>query len=348
MSSQIRTLVVGPAWVGDMVMAQSLFKIIKQQSPQTIIDVIAPQWTKALLARMPEVNKTIEMPVGHGRLALGERYQLGKKLRIENYDQAIVLPNSFKSALLPLFAKIPLRTGWRGEARSWVLNDCRVLDKNKYPLMIQRFCALGQNSAVALQEDLPRPKLELSEKLLQENVQQLLARFSLKLDKSVLILCPGAEFGEAKKWPAEHFAAVAQSAISKGMQVWIIGSENDRSDAEKIYLSLSPEFAGECKTFAGETTLDEAIDMMTMASVVVSNDSGLMHIAAALDKPLVVVYGSTTPDFTPPLASRVKSLSLELDCSPCFKRQCPLKHLQCLKELKPEMVNDALLELGFN
>lgn len=338
----MKTLIVGPAWVGDMVIAQSLFKILKQQSPQVIIDVLVPEWTQALLARMPEVNQAINMPVGHGHLALGKRYSLGKALRQEAYDQAIVLPNSFKSALLPLFARIPCRTGWRGEARSCLLNDCRILNRQQYPMMIQRFAALGYPAERDLPDDLPYPELKVE----QKNIEDLIKKFSLHIAQPVLIICPGAEFGEAKKWPPEHYAVVARAVIEKGQQVWIIGSNNDREIAEEIFHSLSPEFASACKIFAGKTTLEEAIDLISLASAVISNDSGLMHIAAALGKPLVVVYGSTSPEFTPPLARKVRTLSLNLDCSPCFERQCPLKHLRCLRELQPAMAIAALIELG--
>ena len=292
----MRVLVIGPSWIGDMVMAQSLFRCLHSQHSELAIDVLALDWTRDLLARMPEVNQAISMPVGHGELALGKRLQLARLLRRQDYQQAIVLPNSFKSALIPFFAKIPVRTGWRGEARSWLLNDCRILDERVYPLMVQRFAALGFPANSVLPEPLPVPLLEVS-----ADVSALLEKFTLDTRRPVVVFCPGAEFGVAKQWPEEHFAKVADV-----------------------------------------TSIGEAIDLMSLADIVLSNDSGLMHIAAALNKPLIVLYGSTSPKFTPPLTDKVKILSLNLACSPCFKRECPLGHLDCLRKLLPATVIEAM------
>lgn len=338
----MKSLIIGPAWIGDMVMAQSLFLCLKQQEPELEIEVLAPAWTQPLLERMPQVSKAINMPVGHGVIGLGSRRKLGKSLRNEGYQQAIVMPNSFKSALVPLFAKIPKRTGWRGEARSWVLNDCRVLDKQKYPLMVQRYIALAYPESAELPKQFPFPTLSVDE----TSISILKKKFSLNMEKPVLVLCPGAEFGASKKWPEEYYGKVAESAIRNGNQVWVLGSAKDEATAEAILGSLSsPETKSHCISFAGKTVLGEAIDLMSLANKVVSNDSGLMHIAAALRKPLVVVYGSTSSAFTPPLSDNVKTLSLALDCSPCFKRECPLQHLQCLRDLKPDRVIQALEDL---
>lgn len=207
-----KILIVGPAWVGDMVMAQSLFKLLKQRDPQVVIDVLAPVWSLPLLARMPEVSSPIVMPIGHGQLKWGERYRLGKQLRANRYDQAIVLPNSFKSALIPWWANIPRRTGWRGEMRYGLLNDMRSLDKSQYPLMIERFMALGLNPHEKLPTDYPLPELNIS----TESQQAALTRHHLSYPKRrILALCPGAEFGPAKQWPAEYYADIANEKYCK-------------------------------------------------------------------------------------------------------------------------------------
>lgn len=333
-----KILIVGPSWVGDMVMAQCLFKLLKQRTPDTLIDVLAPAWSVPLLARMPEVSQAMVMPLGHGQLGLGERYRLGKNFRHQGYTQAIVLPNSFKSAWIPFFAHIPLRTGWRGEARYFLLNDMRQLDKNRYPLMIERFMALGLKPAEALPNEYPVPQLQVS----AENCKKALFLHHLHTQQPILALCPGAEFGSAKRWPEEYYAKVANEKIREGWQVWIFGSAKENEVAERI-MALTHQ---QCVNLAGKTQLEEAIDLLSLVTGVVSNDSGLMHIAAALQRPLVVVYGSTSASFTPPLNADAKVLTLTLSCQPCFQRECPLKHHHCMVELTPDRVLQKLKEIS--
>lgn len=322
-------------------MAQSLFISLKTKHPQAIIDVLAPDWSRPILQRMPEVNRAIVMPIGHGAINLLARREIGRSLKSANYDQAIILPNSLKSAIIPCFAGIPKRTGWRGEMRYALLNDIRLLNKNRYPLMVQRFVALAYQPMATLPEKLPTPHLAVD----QTNVLDALTRFELNSERPILALCPGAEFGEAKRWPANHYAEVAQHKINDGWQVWLFGSAKDAVVTDQIQSRLSPESAQYCLNLAGETSLGDAVDLMSLASAVVTNDSGLMHIAAALDRPLVVLYGSSSPAFTPPLSKQVKILKTSIECSPCFKRECPLGHLKCLKELPVDWVLQGLNEL---
>jgi heptosyltransferase-2 len=341
MSHTMKILVIGPAWVGDMVMAQTLFACLQQQHPGCVIDVLAPQWCRELLARMPQVHAALPMPIGHGELALGKRRQIGRELAAHHYDQALVLPNSLKSALIPWFAGIPLRTGWRGEARGWLLNDCRHLDKSVYPLMVQRFAALAYSPDTPLPTRLPQPSLQSDPQRRSAVRQQL----GLASTRTVVALCPGAEFGPAKQWPARHYAAFAAAQVRAGKQVWLFGSARDAAVAGAIRSQLDEELREHCIDLCGRTTLSEAVDLLAEAALVVSNDSGLMHIAAALARPLVVLYGSTSAAFTPPLTDRAKLMSLNLPCSPCFKRECPLKHLDCLNKLEPQQVLAAAEEL---
>ncbi|MBK8102947.1 MAG: lipopolysaccharide heptosyltransferase II [Cellvibrionales bacterium] len=333
-------LVVGPAWVGDMVMAQVLFRLLKQQNPQCDIDVLAPAWSAPLLARMPEVRASFDLPLKHGEFSFSVRRNLGHALR-GKYQQAILLPNSWKSALVPFFANIPRRTGWRGEMRYGVLNDVRVLDKQKYPLMIERFAALAFAENEKLPTSLPYPQLLIDD----SEQQQALQKYALDLQKPVLALCPGAEFGPAKRWPEQHYASVASERIAAGDQVWVFGSQNDAEVAEAIRSALPSHQREFCLNLAGKTALAEAIDLLSCANAVVSNDSGLMHIAAALQRPLVAVYGSSSPQFTPPLSSDVEIVRSGIECSPCFQRECPLGHLKCLRDLSPQRVLDALDKL---
>ncbi len=335
-------LIIGPSWVGDMVMAQSLFKLLKAENPEHRISVMAPAWTRPLLSRMPEVAEGLDLPLSHGELALRKRRQIGKALRERRFDRAIVLPNSLKSALIPFHARIPRRVGWRGELRDLLLNDCRRLDKERFPLMVQRFAALARPAATLPPENIPSPALRLQE----EQRSAALAAFQLNPDKPVLALCPGAEFGEAKQWPAEHYAAVANDMLEQGWQVWIFGSQNDQLAGEAILADINTDGLADVHNLAGTTDLGQAIDLLSYASAVVSNDSGLMHIAAALAKPVVAIYGSTSPDFTPPLAEQVELLTTDISCRPCFKRVCPYGHRRCLTELMPSRALQALATLN--
>jgi heptosyltransferase-2 len=333
----MKILIVGPSWVGDMVMAQTLFQCLKQRHPGCVIDVLAPEWSRPILERMPQVRAALSFPLGHGALELATRRRIGKSLRGQ-YDQAILLPNSLKSALVPFFAGIAKRTGWRGEFRYGLLNDVRTLDKQRYPLMIERFMALAFEPGAELPRPYPKPELRID----PTTRAAALTRFGLSLDRPVLALCPGAEFGESKRWPAEHYAEVAQARIREGWQVWLFGSKNDHAVGESIRERLIPGLREESVNLSGETSLAEAIDLLSCADAVVSNDSGLMHVAAALNRPLVAVYGSTSPGFTPPLADQVEIVRLGLECSPCFDRTCRFGHYNCLRLLEPDAVIQAL------
>lgn len=328
-------LVVGPSWIGDTVMAQSLFKIIKQQDNYATIDVLASAWTFPLLSVMPQISRVFANPLLHGELKLGVQYQVAKKLRHHSYDQAIVLPNSFKSALIPWLAHIPKRTGWLGEYRYGLLNDFRYLDKKRYPLMVERFVALGLSANESLPLHFPYPDFHVSE----AQQQAALAKYKLLLQgQPILALCIGAQFGKSKQWPADYFAQVANQKIKAGWDVWLFGSKEDQFTAN-IIMQLTQN---RCENLCGRIQLNEAIDLLSLVSGVISNDSGLMHIAAALHKPLIVLYGSTSPDFTPPLSLSAIILKLNLTCQPCFKRACPLKHHYCMRDLHPERVIETM------
>lgn len=326
-----KILILGPAWVGDMVLAQSLFKTLKTKHPDCIIDVAAPAWTLPLLERMPEVSEKIALPFKHGELAFFERLRFGKRLKNKGYTQSIILTNSFKSALLPWAAGIKKRTGFLGEMRYGLLNDIRALDKAKLKKTVERFVTLGLNKDEELTKTLLSPQLNAS----PEAAWLLASRHSVKNDQSkVLGLCPGAEYGEAKRWPAEYYAEVANEAIKKGWQVLLFGSDKDAPVTAKINQLTQ----NKCIDLAGKTKIGEAIDLMSLCDTVVSNDSGLMHVAAALNKKLIAIFGSSDPFHTPPMNLNATIEYLGLKCSPCFKRECPLHddaHLACLKNIKP-------------
>ena len=321
-----------------MVMAQSLFTTLRSDDEAVQIDVLAPPWTLPVLARMPEVQTGIEMPIRHGELALGKRRELAHALSAHGYRQAIVLPNSFKSALIPYWARIPHRTGYLGELRWGLLNDARRLDKQRLRQTVERFVALGREPDRALPNPIPTPAFEIQ----TEHVDAALRRLELSRPSSpLLIACPGAEYGPAKRWPPEYFAELAHSVLGDGWSLWLLGSKKDCPVAESICAR-----APGCVNLVGKTSLGEAIDLSSLAHVVVSNDSGLMHIAAATGRAVVAIYGSSDPGSTPPLTDRSRILYLGLSCSPCFERECPLQHFRCMRDLQPHAVDQALRELG--
>lgn len=332
-----KILIIGPSWVGDMVMAQVLFKLIKQSAPDVQIDVLAPNWSLPVLQRMPEINNAINLPICHGQFGLLPRIKIARELKKQQYAQAIVLANSWKSGLIPWLAGISQRTGWLGEMRWGLLNDVRYLNKKALPKMVQRYAALGLPAKIKLPDTLPTPKLDAP----HESVLEVLKKFDLDITKPVLALCPGAAYGPAKRWPEEYFAKIAEQRIAAGWQVWLFGSQQDSIVIETIRSQISSTTI----SFAGQINLLETIDLLSSVHAVVTNDSGLLHIAASLNKPLVAIYGSTSAEFTPPLGEKSKIVQEQLPCRPCFKRECPLRHLNCMYLIKPERVLAAINEL---
>jgi len=328
----MKTLVVAPSWIGDAVLSHPLLVRLKEADPTGEIDVLAPPWVLPVYKRMPEVGATHTLPFGHGDLKLGERRRFAKAL--PRYDRAVVLPNTLKSALIPWHAGIPRRTGWRGEMRYGLLNDMRTLDEAALPLIVERYAALAQPAGEKLARPLPDPRLAMDPGARAGT----LARHGLDASRPVAAFAPGAEYGPAKRWPPRHFAQLARDLHARGHAVWLLGSAKDAAITAEIR-----QLAGDvCVDLAGKTTLDEAIDLLSAAACVVSNDSGLMHVAAALDRPMAALFGSSSPAFTPPLSSKARVISLRLDCSPCFARTCPLGHTHCLETLEPTRVLTAL------
>lgn len=346
----MKILIIGPSWVGDMVMSQALYTTLKKHNPEATIDVLAPAWCKAILEKMPEIRKSIEMPLGHGALDIKTRYQLGTSLRSEQYTHAYILPNSAKSALIPFFARIPNRIGWKGEMRYGLLNDLRP-NKKVFQYMVERYISLAHPKIEMLKgsgslgdiHQLPRPSLVIN----KEQRAAILEKFNLTKTENIIGLCPGAEFGPAKRWPEEHYGEVAKQLTAQGKQVWLFGSAKDREVTSKIKDFVADEHKYLAHNLAGETSLNEAVDLLSCCRTVVSNDSGLMHVAAAVDCHLVAIYGSSSPRYTPPLTDKVSIIQNKLACQPCFKKECPLGHLDCLKKLPVNRVLDKInLTLG--
>ena len=333
-------LIIAPNWIGDAVMTQPLLANLKEQYPETNIDVLASTWVAPIYRSCSEIHEVIEAKFEHKQLQWGLRKQLAKDLAAKKYQACFVLPNSFKSALIPWLANIPLRVGYRGELRFGLINV--ALDnpsKVNRPPMVEHYLALSQllnEEHSSLRTSNHIPKLIVSPTA-KQSVQAKLQ--NAKIDQGhIYILCPGAEYGPSKRWPISHFAQLAQRFIASNPnnQIILLGSKGDHGLAQEIYSQAKQD--GHIHNWCGDTSLDEAIALIGMSNAVISNDSGLMHIAAALETPQVAIFGSSNPAHTPPLSEKAKVIWLNLPCSPCHKRECPLGHLKCLNDILPEQV----------
>lgn len=340
-------LVIAPSWVGDMMMSHSLYQQLKQNYLDCEIDVMAPDWCRPLLSRMPEVRKAISMPIGHGAFRLCKRYQLGKNLQ-NQYDLAIVLPNSLKSAFIPFFAKIKQRRGWKGEMRFGFLNDIRH-NKNDYPKMVQRYVALAfDKGQIPSAENLPisYPYLKVENSQVEQTLQHFKKQLAYAENRPAIGFCPGAEFGPAKRYPHYHYAKVAEKLIEQGYSIRLFGSKKDEAVGEAIRSALPEDLQRYCLNLAGQTDLNQAVDLISDCVAVVSNDSGLMHIAAALNRPLVALYGPTSPQYTPPLSEKAVIIRLiEGGLIKIRKGESAEGYHQSLIDIQPEMVLAKLTEL---
>lgn len=327
-----RILIVAPSWVGDAILAEPLVALLREPFEDPIVDVLVPPWCAPVFARMRGVRRIVEAPFGHGKLDLAARRRLARTLAGEGYSHAFVLPNSWKSALVPFLARIPRRVGYRGEARWGLLTDARHLDERAMPRLVDRFAAL----LVAKGQLVPMPPAPVLVPD-QANRAAAIRALHLKAERPVVILCPGAEYGPAKRWPPNQFAELAAMFLHDGLQVWIVGSPNDRVAADAVRNSLGDN-VGKVRDLTGRTDLGTAIDLLSLASLVVSNDSGLMHAAAAVGVPVLALFGSSSPIYTPPLSPLAQVAKIDIECSPCFQRECPLGHFRCMRDLKPPIV----------
>jgi heptosyltransferase-2 len=327
-----RILIVAPSWIGDAILSEPLVALLRDPFEDPIVDVLVAPWCAPVYARMRGIRRIVESPFAHGRLDLAGRKALARELRDVGYTHAFVLPNSWKSALVPFLARIPKRVGYKGEARYGLLTDARRLDRKAMPRLVDRFAAL----AVPRGGLVPMPP---SPVLVPDAANRAAAMRALRLktDRPVVILCPGAEYGPAKRWPPNQFAELAAYFLRDHLQVWIVGSPNDRIAADAVINSLGDNMH-KVRDLTGRTDLGTAIDILSCASLVVSNDSGLMHAAAAVGAPLVALFGSSSPVYTPPLSPIAQVARIDIACSPCFQRECPLGHFKCMRELKPPIV----------
>lgn len=327
-----RILVISPNWIGDAVIAQPLLRLLKQRHPDWPIDVLAPTWVAPVWRAVAETDKVLEAPFRHGKLQLRERWRFARQLRQQGYAEAYVLPNTLKFALIPWMAGIPHRIGYRGEMRYGLVNVMHRHPPGAKRPMLPFYAAMADAPTLhaPASADLPRPRLAVP----AEQAEQVLAQFKLS-GNPLLVFAPGAEFGPAKRWPAGHFAELARIIRQAYPQVQIamLGSPKDKEACDEI-LAAEPWL----QNLAGVTSLDQAIAIISKAAAVVSNDSGLMNIASALNRPVVAMYGPTDMHNTPPFSEVAEAVSLHLSCAPCHQRVCPLGHHDCMNKLDADMV----------
>ena len=313
-------------------MAQCLFSALRQRFPDAAIDVMAPNFTAPLVRRMPEIRNFIDDPLPRGRIAFARRRSIGRLMR-GTYSHAYIMQGNWKSALIPYFAEIPHRTGYLKEFRYGLLNNIRPLEKAGKRKTAQMYFALAEGGTFQ------NPGLHVD----SNNQNRLFVEHGLK-PQSYVALMPGAEFGPAKRWPPARYAEFAKARMGDGDSIVLLGSARDKQVAGEI-----AELAPGVIDLSGRTSLEDAIDLLSGARLAVSNDSGLMHVAAAVGTPVLAIYGSTSPHNTPPLTEASELVWLGLDCSPCHKRECPLGHLDCMNGLDAARVQaaaDRLLQPG--
>ena len=333
------SLLIAPQWIGDAVMTEPLLRVLAQRGET--LSVAAMPWVAPIYRAMPQVTEVIELPFPRGGLHWAARRNLAQQWR-SRFERAYVGPNSWKSALLPWLAGIPVRVGYHGETRFGLLNQ-RIPnpDKDQRGAMVAHYLALAQIEA----DSSVQPKLDLSLDLLKTT----LLNFDLKLG-AYAVFAPGAEYGPAKRWPAAYFA---EMGLRTGLPLVLLGSAKEAALCDEIAQLIHQERPKSARNLAGKTDLSQAMALIASSQAMLSNDSGLMHVAAAMGVPQVAVFGSSSPLHTPPLSDKAVVLWLKneasyqpsLDCAPCFERNCPLGHLRCLNDLTPERVEQAWREV---
>jgi heptosyltransferase-2 len=333
----LKVLIIAPSWIGDAVLSHSLIQNLKINDPEMIIDVGANYWTSDIYRRMPEVINIIELPTRHGKLGLLGILKKAKEIKKLNYDQAYILPRSIKSALIPFFSGIKKRTGFLGEKRYGILNDIRSFDPKRLDQTIKRFHALAEDHSDGA-FNLFQPKLIAN----KERGMEILESHGLDATKRFIALAPGAEYGKSKMWPTKYFNELGLLIEKNDFNIYVFGSPKEQALSEKILKGLNHD---RCFSFAGKTSLIESIDILSLSESMVTNDSGLMHLGASVGVPVVAIYGSTSPEFTPPMTDQKSIHWLNIECSPCFKRECAFGHYECLNSIKPDVILNSLQNL---
>jgi heptosyltransferase II len=320
-------LIVPYMWIGDFVRCHSVVKVLRQRFPDRPVDVLTTSLCAPLADYMPGIRQAIVADLPRGRLALSQQRALARRLKREDYGMALTMPRTWKAALAPFLAGIPQRIGFAGEARFVLLNDVRFGEK-KLPRMVDRCAMRALPRGAAQPPDWPLPELEVP----ASEIAAWRIRRGLTEDRPIVTLAPGA-VGPAKRWTTEGYAALARRLIADGATVWVLGGPGEKAIATEIAAT------GGALDLTG-TDLRDAIIALAAASVAVSNDSGLLHVAAATGTPSIGIFGPTSPwHWAPlnPLADVIETTS-ELPCRPCHKPVCRLVHHRCMRDIAPEQV----------
>lgn len=334
-----RALVVAPNWIGDLLMAQPLLAQLAARHPQMKIDLLVPAHIAPLAALIAQVDQVIPTQFAHGGVQWRARWQLAQTLKRQRYDACWVLPNSAKSALVPWLAGIGLRIGYRGEHRFGLLHIRHQPPQGaEREPMVAHYARLARRPGAPLPDPLPDPQLRVA----PARIAEVATKYQIAPGKPLIVLCPGAEYGPAKRWPAEYFVQLAELVQQSFpyAQIVVLGGPKDHEIGAQIAAG-----APGVRNLCGETRLDEAAALLARAEAAICNDSGLMHVCAALNRPQIAIFGSSDPRHTPPHSDRATVFWLKLDCSPCFARECPQGHLRCLREIAPAEVFVALRQL---
>ena len=322
-----KILIIAPAWIGDLIISASFIKALKHDQDNSI-DILVNSNLLSLANLIPGIRKVIASETEHGRLSLIHRIKKGLSLRSEQYDECYILTNSYKSAIIPLIARIKKRISYLGEFRYGLINIIKQPIKRNLG-MVNRYLNLIDQKHT----DKVNPTLNI-----KTNKQSIFDKF--KFDGKYIVFCPDAEYGPAKRWPTNKWLYLATD-LSKLYNVVIVGLDTSISHV------FSPLESDKIINLIGKTNLTEVMEIIASSEGVISNDSGLMHVSASLDKKIIALYGSSSPTYTPPLISKEKKdvIYKDLDCSPCFKRVCPLGHTKCLNDIKVGEVKESVIEL---
>ena len=322
-----KILIIAPAWIGDLVMSAVLIKALKNNQNNSI-DILVNSNLLSLANQIPGIRKVISSETTHGRLSLIYRIKKGLSLRSEQYDECFILTNSYKSAIIPLIARIKKRISYLGELRYGLINIIKKPINRNFG-MVNRYLNLIDQK----QTDTAYPVFNI-----KTNKELIFNKF--QFEGKYIVFCPDAEYGPAKRWPTHKWLHLANK-LSQSYKVIIIGLD----------ISISEEFrpleSDKIINLIGKTNLVEVMEIIALSEGVISNDSGLMHISASFEKKIIALYGSSSPTYTPPLISKEKRdiFYKNLDCSPCFKRVCPLGHTKCLNDIKVDEVKESATKL---
>jgi len=321
-------LIVPYMWIGDFVRCHSVVKLLKQRFPDRPVDMLATTLCAPLADYMPGLRQAIVADLPRGRLALAQQRSLAQRFKREGYGSVLVMPRTWKSALAPFFAGIPQRIGFVGEGRFILINELRFGER-ELPRMVDRCAALALPAGAKMPDGWPQPELRVPTAAAEAWRRE---RGLSPDSRPVVALAPGA-VGPSKRWPSAAYGELCRRLLAAGLAVWVLGGPGEKA--------LASEIVGdsEARDLTGHD-LRDAILALASAAVAVSNDSGLLHVAAAVGTPSIGIFGPTSPwHWAPlnPLAATIAAQS-ELPCRPCHKPVCRLGHHRCMRDIPADDV----------